>query len=275
MGTSDAYKGTPGWHAVRQHTEAWVESRTEPGTGAAARHDPERAAASRRLRLAESEAGQSHDPLLIRLMGGLARMLIQVLFESEPDVVIVRGDAVPRAYGRRAAARSGSLAIAATYELRSGGAGSAGGETDILSDAGLSYEDMLALSPFRQAQMIVDAVSGSSSLLGDAELREVNARVVCWGIEREPSPSASDLVRKWVIEYVLRIWLTETGRSLRDGSLDGESTRTLEREARAVLEELVNDTDLPVDSASAQKYATAIQELLLRIRDIERYIHGP
>ena len=274
MGTSDAYKGTPGWHGVRQRTGDWLENRTEPRSNDATQHDAGRAEGSRRVRLVESEAGQSHDPLLVRLLGGLARKLVQILFDSEQKVVIVRGGTAPQTSGRRAAVRSGSVAIAATYELRSRRTHPIGRQTNILGDAGLDYEDLLALSPFQRAQKIVDAVSGSLSFLEDAELREVNARVVCWGLEQEPPPSASDLVGKWVTEYVLRIWLTEAGRTLRDGSLDGESTRTLEWEARAVLEEFVNDMDLPVDSASAQNYATAIQDLLVRISDIERYNYG-
>ena len=173
-----------------------------------------------------------------------------------------RGSSGRKVRGLRQAEISGSVVIAALYGVRSGDEGSVG-------DAGFSLADLVAMSPFRRAQRIIDAAAGASVLLEDAELREVHAHVVCWAMEQHPFPSPADMVKRWVCEYLYRIWLMEAGSALRDGSLDGELTYTLEQDFRAFLEARVSDTELSVDGIRASHIEAAIRTLLQTIRDMD------
>ena len=270
MGTSNAYDGTPGWKGIRNDTDAWVKSRTEPRRSDTGGRDSGQMEETRAGAAGKSRLIRSDNPLLIRLLGGVVRKIIEHLFAGEPDVVIIRGGsgAERRARGRRRdrsrrhAAVSGGGAIAAMYGVRSG-------DADSVSDAGLALGDMTALTPFEQARKIVDAASGTSSSVEEAEIREVNANFVCWAIEQESPPLAPEMVKEWVHEYVYQFWLTEAGSCLRDGSRGGEEARVLEQEARAAIEAIVSDIDLSVDGIRASHIEAAIQTLLRKIG--ERY----
>ena len=173
-----------------------------------------------------------------------------------------RGNSRRRVRGLRQAEISGSVVIAALYGARSG-------DEESVGDAGLSLSDLAALSPFRRAQRIIDAAAGASALLKDAELREVHAHVVCWAIEQELFPTPADMVKRWVCEYLYRVWLMEAGSTLRDGSLDGELTRTLEQDFRAFLEARLSDTELSVDGIRASHIEAAIRAILQTIREMD------
>ena len=253
MGTSDAYGGSLGWNDTRKDTDAWLDSGT----------DPEETEAGGDLDQTEEESEQEipigtlpipqDNPALIRLLRGVARHLSVASGGSGTGGG--GGGTGGGGGGRRRAAISGGIAIAGTYGLRNGNA-------DALSDVGLSLVDLDGLGPFEQARRIVDAASGRSALVEEAELREVNANFVCWEIQQESPPSPVELVKQWITEYVFRVWLTEAGERLRDGSRDGASTHALEQEARATLEARVSGVDLPVDGIRATHFESAIRALL-------------
>ena len=269
MGTSDAYGGSVGWNDTRQDTDAWLDGRT----------GPEETEAGGDLDQTEEESEQTipigtlpmpqDNPDLIRLLRGVARHLSLASGGSGTGGGGTGGSGTggggtggggtggggTGGGGRRRAAISGGIAIAGTYGLRNG-------NSDALSDVGLSPVDLDGLSPFEQARRIVDAASGRSALVEEAELREVNANFVCWEIQQESPPSPVELVKQWITEYVFRVWLTEAGERLRDGSRDGASTHALEQEARSTLEARVSGVDLPIDGIRATHFESAIRALL-------------
>ncbi len=267
MGTSGAYGGSPGWNDTRTNTGAWLDTQPSQGGtgvdngGSDQEEDP-------LVTVPDNNPMPVDNPVLNDLLRRVALRLSQAIQSTDSSedgrtgggATIVGGGGVR---GRRRAAVSGGVAIAGVYGLRNGVAES-------VSDAGLSYADLTALTPFEQARLIVDAASFGTALIEEAELREVNANFVCWTIEQEEAPSPVELVKQWVTEYVFRVWLTEAGDLLRNGSRDGESTHALEQEARVTLEARVAGMDLAVDGLRASHFESAIRSLLSMLGRIFR-----
>lgn len=258
MGTSGAYGGTPGWNDTRTATDDWLDSITNPSGADDGEDSPENGEESQPAMPVEVPLIPSENPLLIGLLRRVARHLSRAL---QPAGTGGGGGGDGGTGGgrggnaRRRAAVSGGVTIAAIYGLRNGDATSVG-------DAGLILADLISLPPFEQARRIVDAVSRTSALVEEAELREVNANFVCWEIQQDSYPSPVELVKQWVIEYVYRAWLTEAGDRLRDGSRDGNSIHALEQEVRVTLEARVSGIELPFDGMRASHFEAAIQTLL-------------
>ena len=262
MGTSGAYGGSRGWNDTRTGTDAWVNSKPNSSGPDVGDSDSDQTDESQPDVPVENPPVPSENPLLASLLRGVARHLSMALRASGTGGGGGNGGgggasrgAASGVRGRRLAPTSGGVAIAAVHGLRNG-------EGDSVGDAGLTLTDLIALPPFEQARRIVDAASGPSILVEEAELREVNANFVCWAIQQELLPSPEDLVKQWVTEYVYRVWLTEAGVRLRDGSRDGSSIHALEQEARVTLEARVSGLELPVDGVRATHFAAAIQTLL-------------
>jgi hypothetical protein len=166
--------------------------------------------------------------------------------------------------GRRAVGRasaSGGAASAGAYGFRVGDAG-------VLADLGLGLEELQGLSPYDRAKRIVDAASGPAASIDEAEIRQVNADVVLWSLEQEEPPEPAEVVRRWVVEYVWQIWLTEAGGQLRDGTRDGKDTLALEREVRSTLEASMSSVALRPDGLRAEDFRNAIEQLLGRLERI-------
>ena len=261
MGTSGAYGGSRGWNDTRTGTDDWVNSKPNSSGTDGADSDSDQTDESQPDVPVGNPPVPSENPLLASLLGGVARHLSMALPATGTGGGGGNGGgggaggAASGVRGRRLAPTSGGVAIAAVHGLRNG-------EGDSVGDAGLTFTDLVALPPFEQARRIVDAASGPSILVEEAELREVNANFVCWAIQQELLPSPEDLVKQWVTEYVYRVWLTEAGDRLRDGSRDGSSIHALEQEARVTLEARVSGLELPVDGVRATHFAAAIQTLL-------------
>ncbi len=262
MGTSDVYRGTAGWKGPKDQTEAWL---ADMGDGSATTGGDEQIddeCDDRDPAPEDSAEEQPIDPLL-SLLGQVAQKLATVSHVPSspstagpsPSSTIGRRFRGGTLAGRRRAAFSGGIAVAGVYGLTNN-------ESAAAADAGFNLEELLALPPFEQARLLVDAASGLSASIGEAEIREVNANFVWWGIEQESDPSAIDLVKRWVGEYVFQAWLTECGNRLRNGSLDGGSTYTLEQEARSTLEAGLRPIQFPVDGVRSSHFESAIQRLL-------------
>lgn len=272
MGTSGAYGGSRGWNATRDDTSRWLQGLGGEGTGtdgiggggdpsaespdSGPAEDPERPT---------SQPPSAVDPGIARIFAGVARKL-RGMVGSGGSSTAGGGGGTPRGggqagargggTGRRRAAAAGGAAIAGVYGLKAREAG-------VLSDIGLSLDDLDGLSLFEKARRIVDAATGPDAPLEEDELREVNAEFVWRMLERDDDePSAPDLVKAWVVELVFHTWLTEAGSILRDGSRDGQSTHSIEREARATLETAVNRVDLPIPGIRAADFQQAVASLL-------------
>lgn len=261
MGTSGAYGGSPGWSSTRRDTEHWLDDLSTPsegGNGGTGTDEPAETPEAGAEQQPPSGSQQPIDPRVVRILGGVSRRLATVASGGAGGTNNAGGGG---GYGggggaRRAqAVTSGGLAVAGAYGLRGRDAGA-------LGDVGLTLANLENLSPFHQAKRIVDAASGESALIDQAEIREVNANFMWWALEQQSPPSPVQLVEAWVTEYVFRAWLTEAGAILRDGSRDGASTHALERTVRLTLEAAVQRADLVVDGLRAVDFQAAIRGLL-------------
>ena len=258
MGTSGAYGGSPGWTDTQRDTVDWLNSRPSEGGAGTGPGGPDQTEGPQPHVPASSPPTPLDNPRLIRLLRGVAGHLSRELRASGTGGAAGGGGDGASGGGRRGrrrAAASGGIALAGAYGLRNHDAAA-------VSDAGLSLADLDTLPRFEQARRIVDAASGRSGLVEEAELGEVNANFVYWALMQEPSPSPMELLRQWLTEYVFRVWLTEAGVILRDGSRDGASTHALEREVRVTLEACMSGMALPVDGIRAEHFEAAIPALL-------------
>lgn len=269
MGTSDAYGGSIGWNNTRIDTSDWLDGDTGAGSGGSGGEGapgdtppPNGEPPSPDGKVPPTFPSVPIDPAVARILAGVAgRLVAAVGGTASPrgsgghEADNRGGGGGGRSGGRGRAAASGGVALAGAYGLRSGDAGA-------MADTGLSLAELGGLSPFQQAQRIVDAASGSSALVEQDELREVNANFMWWSIEQEEPPPPAELVKAWVTEFVYRTWLTEAGSVLRDGTRDGAATHALEREVRVTLEAAVSRVDLPTDGLRAADFQGAINQLL-------------
>lgn len=269
MGTQDAYGGSVGWNDTRRDTDDWLDTGagSDGGSGHGDGGDgdaplPGDEPPSPGDQAPTPTLPDRIDPRIARILAGVAGRLAA----AGGGVPSTLGGGGGRrgagggtggggGRGRGRAAASGGVAIAGAYGLRSG-------DADALGDAGLSLADLDGLSPFQQAQRIVDAASGPSALIEQDEIREVNANFMWWSIQQDQPPSPTELVKAWVTEFVYRTWLTEAGSVLRDGTRDGAATHALEREVRVTLEAAASRVNLPTDGLRATDFQGAINQLL-------------
>jgi hypothetical protein len=267
MGMQGAYGGSAGWSDTRRDTQDWLD------TGAGSGGDGGQGDGGDRDTPPPGEEPPSHgdqappatlpdriDPHIARILAGVAGRLAAAVGGASSMAGGsgrrgASGGTGGGSGGRGRAAASGGVAIAGAYGVRSGDAGA-------LGDAGLSLADLDGLSPFQQAQRIVDAASGPSALIEQDEIREVNANFMWWSIQQDQPPSPTELVKAWVTEFVYRTWLTEAGSVLRDGTRDGAATHALEREVRVTLEAAASRVTLPTDGLRATDFQAAINQLL-------------
>lgn len=264
MGTSDAYGGSVGWSNTRIDTSDWLGGGTGAGSGEGGGGGDNGPPGDTPQPPPNGEPSPPDriDPAVARILAGVAGRLVAALGGASSPRGSLGHEAGNRGGGgggqrgaRGRAATSGGVALAGAYGLRAGDAGA-------VADTGLSLAELGGLSPFQQAQRIVDAASGSSALVEQDELREVNANFMWWSIEQEEPPPPVELVKAWVTEFVYRTWLTEAGSVLRDGTRDGAATHALEREVRVTLEAATSRVDLPTVGLRAADFQGAIRQLL-------------
>lgn len=271
MGTQGAYGGSGGWNGTRRDTEDWLSGGAGSGSDGERQAKPiegedsgdgEGQGADTPDEGASPEQGPKINPDIGRLLGGVVRKLSRVV--DGPSGGAGHSGAGPKAQGsgggrggggRRAAARSGGAAIAGVYGLRSG-------DQTALADIGLSLVELEGLDPFEQAMRIVEAASGPRRPIEEDEIREVNAAFIWQSLEQDEPLAAAELVKLWVTEFVFRVWLTESGSVLRDGSRDGAHTHAIEREVRSTLVAAVSRIDFSTDGVRASDFQAAVSRLM-------------
>jgi hypothetical protein len=270
MGTQNAFGGSVGWNDTRRDTEDWLDNGSESGGDAGPGDDGDADGDPLPIVDAPPSSGDQAppqappdgiDPRVARILAGVAGRLAAAVggTSSTPGGAGPRGTGSGSGGGgggaRGRAAASGGVAVAGAYGLRSR-------DTGAIGDTGLSLADLDGLSPFQQAQRIVNAASGPSALIEQDEIREVNANFMWWSIQQDEPPSPPELVKAWVTEFVYRTWLTEAGSVLRDGTRDGAATHAFEREVRVTLEAAASRVDLPTGGLRATDFQGAIIQLL-------------
>ncbi|GAC70428.1 hypothetical protein GS4_35_00040 [Gordonia soli NBRC 108243] len=152
----------------------------------------------------------------------------------------------------RAAGRAGALARA--Y---------ASGDRATLEDAGLDYDELLALGDMvAVGTRIVEAAfeSQADSTLADDESRETVAEIVEWILEApaDHTPAPDDIVRRSIELIITNVTLTEVGERIRAES-SREKRRAAEQEIRDAAEVYAGQVSLTTTGASAQEISGAIE----------------
>jgi hypothetical protein len=153
-----------------------------------------------------------------------------------------------------AASRAGSLASA--Y---------ATGDRERLAEAGLNYDELLALGdPVRVGIRIVEAsfVTQPDSTIDDGEARDIAAEVVAWILESPPNdvPSPDDIVRKSIELMIAEITLTEVAEKIRTDGATAEDRRSAETMIRDAAEEVASQVNLTASGATEAEISKAIQD---------------
>lgn len=268
MGTSGAYGGSAEWNDTRRDTEDWLGSGPgAPGSGSG-QDGPDDSESSADAPPFPHDTTtlparlDGIDPRVARILAGVAGRLAGAAGGASASgggggrrVTGGASGGGGGSGGRSRSAALGGVAVGGAYGLRSRDAGA-------IAELGLSLTELDGLSPFQQAQRLVDAASGPSALIAQDEIREVNANFMLWAVQQDQTPSPADLVKAWVTEFVYRSWLTEAGSVLRDGTRDGAATHALEREVRVTLEAAVSRVELPASGLRAANFHAAINQLL-------------
>lgn len=266
MGTSGAYGGSPGWDGVRDQTNDWIGTNPSPSGGGNSGGDrPAPAEGPPPSDASPAPLRPFLDPRVVGILQQIGRVLGSTISAGSEGG---RGRAAGGTGGGGGGGRSRSGASASGGAAAAGAYGARAGEGASVADLGLTLADLEGLSPYQRAKRIVDAASGPGALVDQSEVRQVNAEVVLWCLTQEEQPSPADVVRRWVLEYVWQVWLTEVGGELRDGTRDGKDSFQLERLVRSTLEASMGSVSLPPDGVRAMDFQNAIEQLIGRLERI-------
>ena len=278
MGTSGAYSGSKGWSDIPNDTQDWLDNRPSgPGEGEGSAADEEipvdeEPAPEEQVPAEEApeETPGVMDPAIAKILHGVTSRLAEAVGSTSGTTSGSGGRGGTSRGGsgggrRSSSATSGGAAIAGAYGVTSR-------SSDALEDVGLTLDELEGLSPFEQAQKLVSAASETSATIAEQEIREINAKFILQVLDEDESPSPEQLVKAWVTEFVYRVWLTEAGPVLRDGTRDGARTRSLEQEVRVTLEAAVSGMDLPTNGLRAADFQRAVQNLLGKLARIFREV---
>ncbi len=277
MGTSGAYGGTPSWRGVRQRTQQWIGGSGSSGGEGGPGPNPAPSGPTPPPSPATAPSGAPASPPAASATGGVSPAMAALIrslgtrlttpgsgrSSSSAGQGLTSGGGSRggggRSYAR--ASRAGARATSGVYGLRTA-------STEILAEIGLTLEDLTNLSESQQAQRIVDAAIGPTGSIDGSELRMVNSEVVLWALLQETAPAPSELVERWVVEYVWRSWITECGTQMQK-LVNGKDRLRFELEMRAVLEAVVTAQGLPINRPLVtEDFQTAIQSALGSLKRI-------
>jgi hypothetical protein len=161
------------------------------------------------------------------------------------------------------AGRVGGRAAAGVAALRSG-------NTAELRALGLDPAELDALtSDYAKAARIAEAATeGAPTSIQDEELRRAAAATAIWGLQQSDPPTPSDLVRRFVEEYLYRVITVELGARLRDGSTDGASSIPTEQTLRSTIRAMIRNLPEADTGAGHVDMGNAIESTYERVLDI-------
>ncbi len=162
----------------------------------------------------------------------------------------------------RAAGRAGGLASA--Y---------ATGNRAALAEAGLNYDDLVALNdPLEVGTRIAKAAldSQSDGTIESGEEREIAAKLVAWIIDQPPSvvPTPDDIARKSIELIIAEVTLTEITDKLRSGVMDRQERSRTEQGVRDAAEVMASKAKLSTTGATQAEITHAIQQGIEVLVDI-------
>ena len=268
MGTSGAYGGSGGrdWSSLQRELDRWLDELPggehqdgdnqdvdSPGRESPADEAPDSAVLQvlRPLRRALGRGGGGGGGNGAGLVGGRRG----------------RGGRSPSGSGRSRtrAARVGGRVAAGVSALRTG-------DATALRAFDLDLAELESLDPYAQARRIIEAATEESvaTTLEEEEIRTAATRTAIWGLTEPVAPSAQEVVRRFIEEYVYAVFLTEGGTVLRTGARDGVTAVHAEDRVRRTITALVRAAPIERDSLDTEE----LEAIAGRVLAHTLQIHG-
>ena len=159
---------------------------------------------------------------------------------------------------RARAAGVGGAVLAAALAIREE-------DAKTLSELGLNLEELSTLGNVQRNNAILNALIGADGGIEDAELRRVGARVLTAVLKE--GLDAANAVRRYIVEYCVRVWANETGERQRAEAGRAKSSHALERQLHAALMARAKRIDIAPGSGRGELQG-AIEESLGLMRGL-------
>ena len=271
MGSSGSYAGSGGrdWSRFRQDVDDWLNDLPEPEVSPSEDQSVTKDDDSPNEDKDSSpdEKADEQDPSITRMLDSF-RTAFRSGSRGTADGPSSGGGSgrsrgrspsgVGRSIGR--ASRVGGTVLLGVSGIRSGNAAA-------LQSIGLDLAELESLNPYQQAQRLLQVAMGTDSVatLEDDELQLAANRTAIWALKLEQDTDGRSLVRRFVVEYAIEVFLTESGTILRSGERDGVEAVNMEDRVRNTIEAVVQDTPMEKVSLDADSLKMAIQSVLSRV----------
>jgi hypothetical protein len=243
MGTSGSYAGSGGgdWGKLREELDEWLNSL--PNAPEEPAHPSEEAPLGQ-----VDDRPDDPDEAVIEVLRPLATTLLSGGRGSADGPSGGAGIGVsgrPTGGGRSPSGTGRSRARVGRVggQLASGIAAFRSGNAAVLVDLGLDLAELRGLDPVRQAQRIVAAATGEAAptTLEEEEVQTAANRTAIWALTEPQPPDIEEIIRRFVVEYVYEVFLTEGGTILRSGDRDGVSAVAAEDRVKATIAALARE----------------------------------
>ena len=263
MGTSGSYGGSGGrdWSALRHDLEHWLDTlpggTDESGEGGSDDENP-RGEPPRDPRAPDAE--------VLRILRPLARALLTGSTGTGSSGGGAAGGSRALGKGRspsgtgRTSTRVGRVG----GRLAAGVTGFRSGDTLGLLAIGLDLAELQALDPYRQAQRLLRAATEQSvaTTLEEEEIQAATSRTAIWALTETQGPDIEEVIRRFIVEYVYEVFLTEGGAVLRGGERDGVAATAAEDRVRDTIVALVRGTPIDQSRLDPNDLANATERVL-------------
>ncbi len=281
MGTSGSYGGSGGrdWNKLRDGVADWLDQLPGTGNETPGNNDAEDNGGGQGD---EAQPGRPDQPTVSDLIGALGIAIKSSGGASD-------GPSAGGGIGLRGTARSGGsrspsgAGRSTTRAGRVGGrltAGILGFQTDdraALEAIGIDFAEMQNLDTYGQAKMLVRAATENSvatnkeevaTNMEDEEIRTASYKTAIWALESSQAPEAIEIVQRFILEYVYRLMLTESGAILRSGNRDGIAAVTAENELWNTISALVRGFPIRPTGMDPAELGTAAKKVLEQVLQI-------
>ena len=133
-----------------------------------------------------------------------------------------------------------------------------------LQDLGLNLAELQTLNPYRQAQRLLEAATeeGVATTLEEEELQTAANRTALWALTADIAPDVDDVLRRFIVEYVYEVFLTEGGSILRSGQRDGVNSARAEDRVKDTIVALVRAVPIERTGVGAAELAEVVERVL-------------
>ena len=268
MGTSSPYGGSGGrdWSDLRKELDDWLDEL--PGSRDTSPDDGTKDSESPPSN--EQRHPDDPDPEILRVLRPLRRAISAGAGGS--TVGLTRGGIGGRGHSPSGPGRPWRRVGRVGGRLAVGISGIRSGNASALQSIGLNLADLEDHNPYRQAQRLLEAATEDTvaTTLEEEELQTAAIHTAIWGLGLQEDPSAKDVVRQFVGEYVYQVFLTEGGSVLRQGQRDGADTRMAEERVRDTIMALARAATVDQVRLDAGSLAKTTERVLAHALEIHR-----